>query len=378
MHNLSGVSLRIAAVLGLGAVAAVVGCHDFGEPHAGRVTPIDSATIRRVHARLLAQVMAAESDTGRCSTLNNNCTVTVTETPANYQAPDQTSPITATFSKPIYRLIVMGSGAFQCSGAYGRVTVYNRTYNLYGGWQVEQRDFLLDDPSDCGYDNVTCCDSVTLQFSGGISKVVIDPPQPWEFPVPTSDTTPPATGHVWINYFYSFYQERPATAPCPTGDELLDQQGMRDMLLAEVDSSNMGDVPSNRREVKGFLFEDSTGALAYSVYRDQMNTPCKSWGSPPSMLGVLVAESHSHPFAARDTLFPPICGFTTLQRYDTANYGGASLPDVRAMQTDSLPFYIVDKHNVYVYPPAGVTPRNAKSKVRVYPRVDPATGCTRV
>src|SRR6266480_3947286 len=142
MHNLSGVSLRIAAVLGLGAVAAVVGCHDFGEPHAGRVTPIDSATIRRVHARLLAQVMAAESDTGRCSTLNNNCTVTVTETPANYQAPDQTSPITATFSKPIYRLIVMGSGAFQCSGAYGRVTVYNRTYNLYGGWQVEQRDVL--------------------------------------------------------------------------------------------------------------------------------------------------------------------------------------------------------------------------------------------
>lgn len=376
-------NLRAAAVLSLGVAAAIAGCHDFGEPHAGRGSTVDSVAIRRAHARLLAQVMAAASDTARCSTLNGDCTVTVTESPASYQSPSQTSPITATFSKPVYKLIVFGSGAFQCSGTYGTVTVYNRGINGIGQAQVEQRDFILYDPSDCGYDNVAGSDVDTLQFPGGIAKVVIDPPQPWEFPVPTSDTTPPATGHVWINYFYSFYQQRPATAPCPTGDELLDQQEMRAFLAEAWDSSHFSYAPGNRRETPGFLFEDSTGNLVYRLYQDLMNdTPCRSAGTPVGPLpGIPIAEGHTHPFAPKDTL-PPSCYKQPLnpgqfRQYDIKKYGGASDSDLVRMRDDSLPFYILDRDTIYAYP-VGTTRKNAKSVVKRYPRVDAQTGCVRV
>lgn len=59
-------------------------------------------------------------------------------------------------------------------------------------------------------------------------------------------------------------------------------------------------------------------------------------------------------------------------------YGGASKPDIEGLRSDGLPFYIVDKRNIYVYPATGLTLVNARSVVRTYRRVDPATGCTRL
>jgi len=289
--------------------------------------------------------------------------------------PEQHDPITVTFSKPVYQLIVTHGGAFQCSGTYGSVTRYNTQ-----GRQVEQSDFTLYYPEDCGADNVTCCAVDTLHFPGGIAQLLITPPQPWSWVA----CDPPdwcQEGHTYTGLAYSFYEQRPPTADsCLTGDELLDQLAMRDMLKAAWDSSNADDIPANRRETPGYLFEDSTGNLVHRLYQHPAtDTPCESSVPPLSALpDIPLANGHTHPFAPRDTLFPPICGFTTPQIYDTVTYGGASKPDIEGLRSDGLPFYIVDKRNIYVYPATGLTLVNARSVVRTYRRVDPATGCTRL
>jgi hypothetical protein len=295
----------------------------------------------------------------------------MTVTPASYfcdglqcvawGVPEQRNPITGTFSKPAYRLIVIIDGRFYCSGTYGTVAVFNRS-----GAQVEERGFTLQDPSDCGEDNITCCAVDTLLFPGGIGHVVVSPPQPW--------------GDIGANYTYWFDTTRaPTVDSCFTTDELLNQRAMRDMLRAAWDSANAMDIPSNRRELKVWLFEDSTGALVYGLYRDPTrDTPCASFGSPHSLPGVPVAAGHPHPFAPGDTL-PANCYAAPLRPgqfrlYDTRKYGGASDSDLVAFRNDSLPGYVIDEDTIYAYP-VGVTRRNAKSLVRKYPRVDAATGC---
>jgi len=173
---------------------------------------------------------------------------------------------------------------------------------------------------------------------------------------------------------------RPATVDsCLTGDELLDQQALRDMLRATWDSSNTNAVPSGRREMKSWLFEDSTGLLHYQVTPDPRNTPCGSWGAPNALLGVFVGESHTHPFHPRDTL-PSNCAQTqslppgVYGLYDVKKYGGASDSDIVAFHDDSLAAYIVDMDSIYAYP-AGVTLKTAKAKKKSYPRVNSVTGC---
>ncbi len=357
-------------------VVVAAGCADPLPPNA--MAP-DSAAIRALNVK---RVAAATSD-GRCTLPGGTCGVTFTATPANYycatnciNGPAQTSLITVVFSKPIYQLIVIGSGGFFCSGDYGGVTVHNAHGDV-----VEQRGFTLTSQDDCGWDNVSCCLGDTLQFPGGITSREITPPQPWTGDVcypPPSDTCNP--GYVSIWYSYSFYEKRPPTvSDCLTGDELLDQQAMRDLLRTAWDSSHASDVPASRRETNGYLFEDSTGALNFSLYQYPTDTPCNS--SLPALSnvpGIPLAPGHTHPFAPRDTLFPPLCGFTTPRVYDTVTYGGASDLDITAMGGDMLPFYILDKNNIYAYPAIGVTLVNAHSMVRTYPRVDPSTGCTRL
>ncbi len=355
---------------------ALVACRDTAEP----------ASTARV-----PKIAAQHLGTGECHGIPEpGCTVIFTAAPANYHCavdcyfpgggvrPAQHEPIVVTFSQPIYQLIVYsGGGAFTCSGTYGTVTAYNRTHLGVGGWQVEQRDFVLLFPDDCGYDQVTGSGVDTLHFPGGIARLRIDPPQPWEFPVYLQDGSS-ETGYESTEYYYYFYEHRPPTAPCLTGDELLDQQAMRDFLRAAWDSSNVNDLPINRRERRGWLFEDSTGNLAYGVYPNAMDTPCTSIGVPPSPEpGIRVARGHTHPFAPDDDLLPPICGFTTPHFYDIERYGGPSPGDIRRVAEDGIPGYIVDKINLYVIP-VGTDTLNAKSNVKRYPRVDPVIGCTRL
>lgn len=354
------------------AIVLVAACRDPVLPRQA-ITPQDSAAAR-AHAHQLLGALVTASDTGQCHLTGvpptGPCSVTVSASPADFFSIDQQTNITSTFSAPVYRLIVQMGGDFLCSGAYGSVTAYNRH-----GVQVEQRGFTLQDPSDCGSDNVTCCAIDTIEYPGGISFVVIDPPQPETWQVEGGE------GVANSQYEYYFYPRRPATVDsCLTGDELLDQQAMRDFLKAAWDSSHTNDIPANRRETPGYLFEDSTGGLIYRLYQHpETDTPCGS--SVPALSAlpdIPLANGHTHPFAPRDTIFPPLCGFNTPQFYDTVTYGGASNFDIDGLKDDGLPFYIVDKHNIYVYPATGLTLLNAHSKVTTYPRVDPVTGCTRL
>ena len=344
--------------------AVAIGCRDSTLPHAA-VSVSDSARIRSANAQLrsLSQPIDRQcSVSGQPPT--GTCSVTYTATPANYfcegdwcgSLPPQQDPITGTFSKPVYRLVGELNGRFFCSGNYGTVSIFNRM-----GTQVEEVTFTLSDPADCGEDNVTCCAMMdTIRFSGGIGHLVINPPQP--------------LADIVVGYFFWFDSTRvPSVDSCLTGDELLDQQATRDMLRAAWDSSFANGSPNNRRELKLWLFEDSTGALVWGAYRNpSRDTPCASYGAPIQLLGIPIAASHPHPFAPRDTL-PANCS-TVPSLYDTTRYGGASPDDIGAIQNDSLPMYIIDKNNIYMYP-VGTTKKNAKSKVKGYRRFDPVTGC---
>ena len=350
--------------------AVAIGCRDSTLPHAA-VSVSDSASIRSANAQL--QTLNEPIDR-QCSVSGQpptgTCSVTYTATPANYFCdgdgcvllPPQQDPITGTFSKPVYRLIVQMNGQFYCSGNYGTVAMFNRA-----GTQVEELTFTLSDPADCGEDNITCCAMDTIQFSGGIGHTFITPPQPG--------------GDIVVGYTFWFDSTRaPTVDSCLTGDELLDQQAMREFLGAAWDSSHTTEPPGSRRETPGYLFEDSTGSLLYRLYQSPAtDTPCSS--SLPllsSLPDVPLASGHTHPFAPLDTLLPPLCGLRTPRVYDTVTYGGASDLDITALTSDSLPFYILDKNNIYAYPALGVTLLNAKSMVRTYPRVDPVTGCGRL
>jgi hypothetical protein len=288
-----------------------------------------------------------------------------------------TSPITVTFSKPVYQLVVGIGGAFSCSGDYGTVTVYNRV-----GTQVEQRPFILTDPGDCGADNVTGFATDTLLFVGGIGSIAITPPQPWSFGVFGG------TGYVTALYGYSFYEARPPNAPCPTGDELLDQQAMRDLLTAVWVASNPNSPPAMRRELRGFLFEDSTGNLVYQTYPDTtlnppldtlIDTPCASFGVPYALPGIPLASGHPHPYTPGDTLPNVACKLGLkpgwLSLYDIQRYGGPSKADIASISDWNVPLYLLDKINIYVAP-LGTDTLNALTMVKHYPRLDPS-GCTR-
>jgi len=360
------------AVVVVAAVAVSCGEPTRPQPSMSRT---DSATIRSASARLQS---INSPDDRQCigSGSPGNCSMTVT--PANYfcdglqcvawASPEQRDAITGTFSKPVYRLVVIMDGRFYCSDTYGTVAVFNRR-----GAQVEDRGFTLQDPSDCGEDGITCCAVDTLQFPGGIGHVVVSPPQPW--------------GDIGASYTYWFDSTRaPTVDSCLTGDEWLDQQAMRDLLKAAWDSSNANDAPSNRRETRGWLFEDSTGNLVTGVYPHRIpgippdtlvDGPCSSVGLPPNPEpGIRVARGHTHMFAPADTMFPPVCGVKRISGIDM-RFSGPSAADIRHVAQDTVPGYIVERDTIRVMP-LGTDTLNARSRVKRYPRVDPVTGCRRV
>ena len=327
-----------------------------------------------------------------CTPSLSGCTTTVTWTPANYfcgedcpAGPAQMNPITGTFSKPVYHLWLNLGGALGCYGTYGTVTLFNRQ-----GRQVEQRDLVLGDTTGCGNTGWQCCSTTfdSLQFPGGIASITITAPQPATFHVNGGD---PDTlhGYVHVQPTPWYYETRPPTVDsCLTGDEWLDQQAMRDLLLDEWNNyAHIDSIASKRREVRGWLFEDSTGNLVHALYPYTVavfpdtivDTPCLSDGAPTQLPGIPLAGAHPHPFAAGDTLPGMACFKTStpIYAYDIKKYGGPSKADILSAGYDQLPHYILDKINMYLLP-LGIDTLNARSRVKKYPRVDPVSGCRRL
>jgi len=271
-----------------------------------------------------------------------------------------------------------------CYGTFGNVIVYN-----VQGRKVEQRDLVIEDTTGCGATGWTTVSWTgdTLQFRGGIASITVTAPQPATYHVNGGD---PDTLHSYVHVTpMPFYYEKrpPSVDSCFTGDEWLDQQAMRDLLRTALDSSFVNDIQVNRRETRGWLFEDSTGNLVYGVYPHRtpgtppdtlVDTRCQSVGIPPfPEPGIRLAGGHTHPFFPRDTLVPPICGLQTLGYYNTERYNGASKGDIQTVAAEGIPGYIVDKANLYMIP-VGTDTINAKATVKRYPRVDPVSGCRRL
>lgn len=366
-------------------VASTAACREVAAPHSPAPNPDSPGIV----ASLLS---------GQCITYSpSTCTTTFTANPANYYCAHpvdfgscdmnnipvtpniQTQqPITVDFSEPVYQLIVRLTGSYNCWGTVGDVTAYDR-----GGRMVEQRTFTpVDLEAWCPYGSYAVLAWDTLRYAGGLVRLVITPPQPWIWdPIDYADY--PFFAQALYTYF--FYEELPPNVfSCLTGDELLDQQAMRAMLDSAWRTSNANATASNRRESGGYVFEDSLGNLVFRLFRDPAtDLPCRAFTTPTGTLpGTPVSHGHTHPFTNSEVLpsncyvvfgGPPPPG--KVYQYDTKKYGGPSLADIN--RDNWITRYIIDKDNIYVVP-IGTTAANSLTKVKSYPRVDPATGCTRV
>jgi hypothetical protein len=210
--------------------------------------------------------------------------------------------------------------------------------------------------------------------------VTITPPEPGVFIVheqPGSNLPDTLTGRLSARPLGEFYEQRPPTAiGCLTGDEILDQQAMRDLLSDLWTRSHVTNPPATRTEVRGFLFEDATGNVIYGAYPDIHDTPCTSVGMPPNPLpGFILATGHTHPWTDREPVPIGVCGVTkSASYYDATTYGGPSDKDYQIFNQVLAPLYTMDKDNIYMAP-IGTTKFNWNGRVRTYPRVGPGS-CT--
>jgi hypothetical protein len=363
-----------------------------------RATPyLDSTQISRA-ARLRAQaITTAAIDAGRCFadwTGVNSCGITYSASPTGYHCAEtgtcrdlnwltQRDPINVVFAKPVYGVVIGGGGAYFCPGTFGSITGSNAHGDV-----VEQSDFIVKDPADCGPDNVTGGVVDTLKFSGGISHVVIQPPSPWEF-----DECSPngCIGHASAGYEFYFFDKRPPTATsCLTGDGLLDQEAMR-QLLDSLWKLAGGDAPVNDKvERGGYLLEDSTGVVRFLISDLDPNANACGTSNTPSNIppkSTVLASVHVHPF--QDGASTEICHPGTPGWYDGRHNLGFSLKktdpasgrvsgDLAALESlAGFPgmegLYIID-HDQISFAPVGATNKNITTKGKSNPRVQ-SSGC---
>lgn len=364
------------------ALTVGIGCSEPGPTGESRISDSTQA----------GPALAYTPPPGKCRLSPRNpspgdcASVSVTMSPYDRHCTDwdcftpQLDPIHAVFSKRVYQVDVIGSGAFLApSPNLGTIEYYSH------GALVHSGPMATDSGDFGGEDSITGQVFYMAQWLGGIDSLIIYRPEPDSFLVtwlPPEQGQP--TGHTKAEYTFFLFDKRPATAAnCLTGDELLDQQATRDFLKLLWDSSSTGLAPSLRRESGGYLFEDSTGTIVSRTYFDRANdTPCENNNTPqPPFPGVFVAGGHSHPFLDREQL-PNNCrrgpappGY--IRQYDARTYGGPSAGDIDRTTDDGLPMYIVDSLNVYAMP-VGTTRANALSMVKTYARRDTANACTRL
>lgn len=108
------------------------------------------------------------------------CGVQATVDPFLHQSslnePIYTGPITVTFDAPITQVSIRGQGAVWCLGDIGTLVGYDPA-----GAEVEREPLTMIDPSDCGEDEVTFGGAATLTTMTPLRKVVILPPNPFQF-----------------------------------------------------------------------------------------------------------------------------------------------------------------------------------------------------
>lgn len=296
----------------------------------------------------------------------------------------QMNPITVTFSRPVYSLEVRGFGAFYCPGTLGGVRAFNAI-----GHEVEHVIPQIAFLDDCGADQVTGIIHSALQFPGGIKSLLIDPPGPAEFPVSG------ATGYITSNPAYFLVETRPPTATsCLTGDELLDQQVVREFLDTLWTLSGGNGLPTQRIERGGYLFEDDAGLLYFKISEIAIgDTACETWNlpAPPPAGHVTVVSVHIHPFHHRESIAVCHPGDNRTFEYEgrrrlgfssARDQAGNEIGDLGRLANDAINFgpgfrgaFIMDRERI-AFAPVGATRVTIDAVGKSWYRVSPGSGCT--
>ena len=376
---------RLAVVF---AVALVVACSDGGSPTQ------EGSTGSSMGGGGPQRVVPAP---GQCTVSPGNgstcASLTVTLSAAhNYHCAwncepntPQTDPITFRFSAPVYGVTIEVSGHFWCKSTdLGTAEFYSQNRVV----EVEHPDPPLQ--ADCdfgptGPDEIAGLIEYHTQYQGGIDSIRIQRAMPDSFVIDSG----PLVGAViqtFSTYGFILYEQRPVTAAnCLTGDPLLDQQSVRDVLHALwADSSNASGPKNLRREVPVTFFEDSlTGAVvALRSAPLPTDTPCHgNPAAPGSNPGIPLANGHMHPYAQHGDTLPGNCFPNDppgkIHMWDDSTFGGVSPGDwaTHLGTFPPLPMYIVDSLHVHIVP-SNATPNNASSTVRVLRRFNALDLCT--
>lgn len=274
------------------------------------------------------------------------------------------SAITITFSTPLSTVSAYSYGALTCvGGQYGNIVAYDAT-----GSVIATANMRLREESDCGADQVTFGVHATVSDSlARIKRVVINPPQPWTFDVPSPSGT--LTGYVTAAWILTFPVP---SLPCPTGDSLLDNQAIRDFIKSRLADSRVDAPLGQRIERVGLVWKNiHDGGITFQVQEHATDDQCYSTTGyrHPSPDSVLLMTFHTHPYEVGDTIahcdhHPEAPAPTT---FDPYRYGGAGPLDFPAAKAEAAIFekwglpvpriYVVDIHRVYRLDPATPQPQ---------------------
>jgi len=125
---------------------------------------------------------------------------------------------------------------------------------------------------------------------------------------------PQASGTMWV---YGTVNGVPDSAsnqviriPCPTQDDFLDRQNLRDSLAKLWQLSNGSNSNFSLRRERGLAMYDSAGKTLIRILPlDTSATPCETHlPTPVPSPGRLLMEAHVHPFTPGD-LLPSNCKF---------------------------------------------------------------------
>jgi hypothetical protein len=174
-----------------------------------------------------------------------------------YIGPEQTGPVTVTFSSPISGVYVTGRGSLGCFANIGTVTAYDVT-----GAPILSHPFHLEAAQDCESDQVTFGEADTLLTSTPIAKIIIYPmfPISWQqcYMLGGGPGEPPPYEHCddyHSQQIYSvFWREDGAPPPPPNstieitkaqgpnpGGSFITKRGERKIdLAALVNPTNLG------------------------------------------------------------------------------------------------------------------------------------------
>jgi hypothetical protein len=169
-----------------------------------------------------------------------------------------------------------------------------------------------------------------------------------------------------VNGFEQTKSVKVEVIPCPTGDPILDNEALRNQLMAAMARSNPDSTPESmkRREVGGLIFRsvDDLGVTRYYFkeapsYKSQ--TPClNDWdgfsGNHPDDMAVAVF--HTHPNAPGEMVygcpgkdaaqFPGDPGKKPKQVGDASKTGGGSVEDWNATDGWGYTQYVMTKNGL--------------------------------